>query len=352
MITEAARKWRSWESVRDHETGLDSSGTILVVAVLSRRAVLAGGLGGAGALLAAAGGCALVETGALPGKYRLARALGRCGSDPGVPGLTAGPVVTETFASRYRGRDVEMITMFPPGPAARLPVTVVLHGAGGSARSAVQLGYPAFLAQAVTRAGVPPFVMVSVDGGGSTYWHRRAAGDDPLGMIVYEVLPRLARRGHPAASIAIIGWSMGGYGALLLAERLARGTGARGAAARGTGVWGAGVWGAAVPGAAAVVASSPAIFASYAAARAANPGAFDGPADFATSDLARGTALLARLPVMIDCGSDDPFAPQAEALRRRLGEPAGAVSGGCHDAAFWRRRLPAQLAFLGAHLSR
>src|SRR5262249_5687636 len=103
---------------------------------------------------------------------------------------------------------------------------------------------------------------------------------------------------------------------------------------------------------AAAVASSPALFASYAAARAANPGAFDSTADFAAGNVLNGLATLRQLPVMIDCGSDDPFASQDLLLRRRLRGPAGAIGPGCHDTGFWRRRLPAQLAFLGTHLSR
>jgi S-formylglutathione hydrolase FrmB len=141
------------------------------------------------------------------------------------------------------------------------------------------------------------------------------------------VLPRLAHRGFSTARIGITGWSMGGYGALLLAERL----GPRRVAA--------------------VATSSAAIFASYAAAQAANPGAFDSAANFAASDLQNGLATLRQLPVLLDCGSDDPFAAQDQQLRRQLGQPAGAISPGCHDMAFWRRSLPAQLAFLGTRLS-
>jgi hypothetical protein len=104
-----------------------------------------------------------------------------------------------------------------------------------------------------------------------------------------------------------------------------------------------------------VVAASPAIFASYTAARAADPGAFDGPADFARNSVLGGLSALRRVPARIDCGSSDPFAPMTLLLRARLerlaGHPApGGIEPGCHDDAFWARGLPAELQFLGGHL--
>jgi S-formylglutathione hydrolase FrmB len=266
----------------------------------------------------------------LPGKYRLDDLLGACGGDPGVPDVAAGPVSTQRFYSRYRRRTVNMIVMRPPGAHGPLPVVLVLHGAGDDAASAVGLGYPQYLAQYLTRAaGSRPFAVVAADGGGATYWHRRADGDDPQGMLIHEVLPRLRQQGFRVDKVGISGWSMGGYGALLLAVRLGP---------------------AAVAG---VAATSAAIFASYADAIAANPGSFDGPADFAANDVrsAAAVAVLRRLPVRIDCGSDDPFAPQDAALRGQLGDPAGAISSGCHNYGFFRRELPAGLAFLGQHLT-
>ena len=62
--------------------------------------------------------------------------------------------------------------------------------------------------------------MSTVDGG-DTYWHSRADGDDPIGMIIYEVLPRLASAGMRTGRIGITGQSMGGYGAAA-ARRAAR----------------------------------------------------------------------------------------------------------------------------------
>ena len=296
---------------------------------LSRRRLLIGG-GGAALVAAAAagGGYELIQNGTLPGKYQLDRLLGACGSDPGEPTGPAGVIVPGSFWSRYRRRDVEMIVMRPPGPVGALPVALVLHGAGGDAASATSLGYPRYL-NAAAHAGVPPFAAVAVDGGAATYWHRRADGDDAAGMLIYEVLPRLERQGYHVDRIGVAGWSMGGYGALLLASRLGPGR------------------------VAAVAASSPAVFASYSDAIAADPASFDSPADFTANDV-RSPARLAtirRVPCRIDCGSTDPFNAMVTALRKDLGNPPGAISAGCHDQAFWRRSLPAQLAFIGRHLA-
>ena len=44
-------------------------------------------------------------------------------------------------------------------------------------------------AQAVA-AGLPPFAVVAVDGGGS-YWHKRASGEDAGAMVLDELIPML-----------------------------------------------------------------------------------------------------------------------------------------------------------------
>ena len=49
------------------------------------------------------------------------------------------------------------------------------------------------LAQAVA-AGIPPFAVVAVDGGGS-YWHKRASGEDSGAMVLDELIPMLERPG-------------------------------------------------------------------------------------------------------------------------------------------------------------
>ncbi len=300
----------------------------------------------AAAAAVAAGAYGLVEAGALPGKYRLATALGECGSAPPPPAGRAPGRLETTFRSAYRHRTVRMVTLVPAGLASArgLGVVVALHELGGDART--EAGR---LATGMASAGVSGFAVITVDGG-STYWHRRADGDDPLGMIISEVLPRAAARGLRTGHIGITGNSMGGYGALLLAERLGAVRGHPGPdpvpAPPGS----------TRPGAAAVAAASPAIFSSYADARAADRGAFDSQRDFARNNVFAGLGALRRVPAWVDCGSSDPFAAITAQFRSRLeqltGHPApGGIEPGCHDSAFWARGLPAELQFLGRHLA-
>jgi S-formylglutathione hydrolase FrmB len=296
--------------------------------MVSRRAFVVGGAG-LGAVAAAGGlGAVLVEERVLPGKVSLDRAIGRCGSPPDAP-ATPGVVRARTFRSRRRGTGVTAAVVLPAGVTSPrgLPVAVALHGNGGTGESAARgLRLDRYLTDAVRTRGTPPFVLVAVDGGANTYWHRRANGDDPIAMITDELLPLLARQGARTDRFGVIGWSMGGYGALVLAESVG------------------------APRIAAAVASSPAIFPSYDDARRTNHQAFDGPADFARHDVFANLGGMKGVPAWVDCGTSDPFAPMAERLRARL-RPAGAMGRGCHDGAFWLRRLPPQLDFLGARLA-
>lgn len=296
--------------------------------MIGRRALLLGGLGGLGAAAAMGGtGYALVENEVVPGKVRLDRALGRCGEVPAPPAASVD-VQRMSWRSAHR-RTTVTATVVPParGRSLRgLPVAVALHGSGDTAAGTVRhLALDRYLPDAVANGGVPPFALVAVDGGPDSYWHPRANGDDPLGMIVDELLPRLRERGARTGRIGAIGWSMGGYGALVLTRRL-------GAARM-----------------AAVVASSPALFPSYEDARSTNRRAFDGAADFARNDVLAALDELKGVPLRVDCGTSDPFAGMAREFRDRV-HPAGAMAGGCHDAAFWRSRLRPQLAFLGHRL--
>jgi hypothetical protein len=296
---------------------------------MSRRRFLA--VGGASVVAVAAGGLGAIEAGWLPGRVALGTALGRCDLDTDVPTERPGPVRGKGFPSDYRNRVVTMLVAVPPGVSSQgLPAVLVLHGRGGDARSAFDaLFYDRFLAAYVT-AGGAPFALVSVDGGDG-YWHPRDDGDDPLGMVVNEVLPRLDDGGFAVDRIGVTGWSMGGYGALLLARESARGN----------------VGGATV---AAVAAGSPALFGSY---LDATPGAFDSADDFAAwGDLIDDPGVAGGTALRVDCGDTDAFTDPTRDYRDAVDPaPAGGISRGCHDTSYWRSIAAAQIAFLGTHLS-
>ena len=188
--------------------------------MLSRRAFLVGGVA---SVTAAAGGLVAVDQGWLPGRIALGRALGRCDVDAAIPEVPGSePARSASFESTYRQREVTWILARPVDhDADELPVALVLHGRGGNAQTAFDtLGLNGFLNRHVATGGAP-FALVSIDGG-EGYWHPRADGDDPLGMVVHELLPRLRDEGLRADAIAATGWSMGGYGALLLARESGR----------------------------------------------------------------------------------------------------------------------------------
>jgi pimeloyl-ACP methyl ester carboxylesterase len=151
-------------------------------------------------------------------------------------------------------------------------------------------------------------------------------------MLTGELIPLCQRKGLGASRVGVMGISMGGYGAILLAEKY--------------------------PGLVrAVAAISPAIWTSYAQARAANAGAFASAADFAADDALTHANALAQTPVRVASGYGDPFYPGVRAFARALpGNPGGAPAElafgrGCHTGPFFTAQEPPSLAFLARHLT-
>ena len=102
----------------------------------------------------------------------------------------------------------------------------------------------------------------------------------------------------------------------------------------------------------AVAAISPAIWTSYAQARAANAGAYASAAAFTANDAVTQASALAGMPVRVAAGYGDPFYPGVQALAAAL--PAGSVadfSKGCHDGPFFTAQEPASLQFLARNLA-
>jgi S-formylglutathione hydrolase FrmB len=169
-------------------------------------------------------------------------------------------------------------------------------------------------------------------------------------MLLEEFIPFCEERlGLDDPARGLLGWSMGGYGALLAAERrpeLFR----------------------------AVVAVSPALWRTQAEQASAAPDAFDDAADYARNDVYAGVDRLAvrnmrpcarsaghaqgvcsnslDLAVRIDCGANDPFRAATEAFRARFDPPpSGGIQPGVHNLNTWQRFAPAEIDFLGTSLA-
>jgi S-formylglutathione hydrolase FrmB len=278
---------------------------------ITRRALVTGAFGGAASVV---GVGALIEEDVLPGRVAFRRELHLNGGAGTIPDLTPGKVEH----GRLDGADWWIAR--PPGATGTLPVVVVLHGAHSSASTWLRtLGLDRFLA-----ASGAPFALAGIDGGTKGYWHPRDDGHDPRALVLDRFLPLLAGHGLATGSPGLLGWSMGGYGALLLATELDR------------------------PGP--VVATSPALWNAY---DATAPGAYDGAADFARWRILGDESRLARLrelEIRVDCGRGDPFLGGVKELRDELPDAEFHLDAGAHNAAYWTRVLPGQLAWLRSRM--
>lgn len=262
------------------------------MATITRRAVLAGA---AGAGLLAAAGCR--------------------GSD--VAGVTVRSATLRS--SHWAGRDIGwQLAQATDSPATPAPVVVVLHGAGGDASHAFRI---LRLHEHVRSAGV---TLASVDGG-NYYWHARRAGPDTGAMVIEDFLPLVRHETGYAGKVAFLGWSMGGYGSLLLASQL------------GPEQVGA------------VVAASAAL---WTAPGLSAPGAFDDREDFEAHDVFERTDVLSRIPVRLDCGRSDPFVPGNEAFGTALPSAELTIDDGDHSAGYWTSHGARQLTWVRQQLDR
>lgn len=208
----------------------------------------------------------------------------------------------------------------PKRTTATPKLVIALGGRGASVDDALDnIGLARFLAA----SGVNLAILV-IDGG-SSYYHRRRDGSDVGAVVLDQLVPMAMHRKIAVSRPAFYGWSMGGYGALLLAAERRR----RGEAVAAIAVSSAALW--TRPGDSAA-------------------GAFDDASDFARNDVFTRAAELRGVPLRIDCGVDDPF----YSADRRFAQVSGAAmhaGTGAHTDGFWARVFPAQLAWLSTHLA-
>jgi dienelactone hydrolase len=294
--------------------------------MLRRRTLLTGA---AAVVVVGAGGAVGVQQGVLPGRPFLQKHLALNGEDGMVPDVEPGPVVTGSFTSRARlGEVVGWGLARPPGADGPLPLVIALHALGGSHSSLLgpNFGVPEFLAAAVAD-GVPPFAIATVDGG-RTYWHERPSGEDAGAMVTDEFLPLLEERDDLDTSrLGFLGWSMGGYGALRLAAQLGP------------------------ERVAAVAVCGPALWKDP--DHASDEG-FEDAEEYEEFSVYDSQDDLTGIAVRIDIGTGDPFYRDVEDYIAGFPDDADLVSNiepGGHDAGFFRRKEPAQMRFLGEHLT-
>ena len=221
--------------------------------------------------------------------------------------------------SRYMGGPVGWTVSRPASPIRLSGVIFCLHGYHANHRFPFdQIRLP----DAAAAVGLHVAV-AAVDGGSDNYWHKRANGTDALSMLLWEFVP-MVRAIVGDVPQALMGWSMGGYGALLTAER---------APSQFVGV-------------------APASPALWLTPGATAPGAFDSPTDFYANDVFTDINALKVMTVAVACGSGDPFYTATRHLVDHMDFPHQTSFGpGSHDVAYWRSVAPDQLRALGPRLA-
>lgn len=320
----------------------------------------------------------------MPGRRRLLEGLAgavlgasAAGSAGAVP---AGRVEDRRIVSKALGRSLAC-TIYRPAVAAttRLPLLLLLHGLGGTARDWVNDGRIVPALDGLIAAGeIPPLLVAMPEGDSGWYVDSNALGGpgDWESAIARDLLDGLeaALPIAPAPRRAVAGLSMGGYGALRLAFAE-------------PGRW------------AAVAALSPAIWQNVPAAQLRLPpeqlkllsesayfhqldaatvvggislpppgrhfsGAFGTPFDPRRYNELNPFTLLSRAlargldppPVYVAVGDDDAMHLERGAialyntLRAQLRPVELRIADGGHDWAFWSEAAPDMLRFLGRHL--
>lgn len=242
-------------------------------------------------------------------------------SGPGTDKPAALDLQQGTLSTRYwPGKAVRWRLARPrqrEGSARAQPLVIALHGQGGDADSP-------FTGVHIERHVATTGLAVATVDGGDSYWHARSSGIDTGRLVTEDLLALLGDKGLATDRIGLIGWSMGGYGALLMARDLG--------AERVAGV----------------VAVSPALWQSHADTFSV---AFDDREDFERNDVFAARGKLRDIPVRIDCGRDDLFIEANRAFAQGLPEATVSFDAGEHTEDYWVAHAKAQMGWLRQRLA-
>jgi S-formylglutathione hydrolase FrmB len=271
------------------------------------------------------------------------------------PARAAGRVECGAVESRLMKDSVRYCALLPAGydsaPARRYPVVYYLHGLGDNEQSLIHLGGWSVVEELRQRGRIGDFIILAPDGGRSFYVNSRDAGRPYSDFFLREFVPLMEKKYRVLASRsarALLGISMGGYGALRFAlENPDR-------------------FGAVAAHMAALIEKVPAGVTDL---RAIGPRlgilneVFGRPFDRAYWDRNSPIAIaarapgLARLKIYFDCGSSDEygFDSGARALNKTLVsrkiEHEFHIYPGGHSWAFVSEHLPASIEFLSRAIS-
>ena len=148
---------------------------------------------------------------------------------PALPALTpvgadaAGSrIVHAAFTSASLPGEGSFFVYLPPGYASgvrRYPVVYLLHGRNGHANAFLEIGIQAALDRLIDARAIPPLIAVMIqDRPTLDNWRDRGEHDDETYVVeVQELVDRMLRTIPTRAARAVVGDSMGGFGAMNVA---------------------------------------------------------------------------------------------------------------------------------------
>ncbi len=308
--------------------------------------------------------------------------------------MRRGTVRTDTMWSQAMGITKQLTVYLPPsyetpeGAARRYPVAVYLHGAFGSETDWTAQGRLASVMDSLVAAGMREMIIVMPDGddGWWTTWHglndvaacRRTPRNENADtycvpwpkyddFVVYDVLAHTDARYRtvPARRArAIVGLSMGGYGAISIA--------ARHPSVFAAAVSHSGVLRPALLADSSTLATTGVVTMRDARTRdelrTVSGGRWDrimpafgtdsvswmsrDPSQLIARAVRRGDVLPA---LMVDVGTEDYLLPMSRSFRDNMAAMRVPLQyaewRGKHDWAYWKAHLPESLRFVAAHVS-